>query len=71
MAKKRKAIVDLRNKEITFPIDERKAKVITYNPNTMTLVVDLFTNGTKTGSDRDFPFAHLPKSVKRLLKPLQ
>jgi hypothetical protein len=70
MAKKRKAVIDLSAKGVSFPLDDREAKLVSFNQNSMTLVIDIYENGVKTGSDRDFPFAHLPKSVKKLLKPL-
>ncbi len=69
MAKK-KAVIDLSTQELTFDLDELTAKLIAFNPNTMTLQVNFYENGKKIKSDNSFPFAHLPKPLKRQLKPL-
>ena len=69
MAKK-KPVIDLSTHELTFELDELTAKLIAFNPNTMTLQVIFYENGNKVKSDNSFPFAHLPKPLKRQLKPL-
>jgi hypothetical protein len=70
MAGKKKPVVDLTSQELSFPIDGLTAKLIAFNPNTMTLRIDLYEDGARVKSDSSFPFAHLPKPLKKVVKPL-
>ena len=67
MAQKR-ALVDLRAKNITFDLERLNYHVQNYNPNTMTLNVIVFENNIKQGL-QELPFAHLPKKIKKLINP--
>ena len=67
MAKK-KAIVDLRKKNITFTLENVLYKVLVFNPNTMTLDVLIEDNSEKKEM-KNFPFAHAPKEIKKIIKP--
>lgn len=68
MAKKKKS-VELSNKKITFMIERTSYKVIRYYPTAMSLDVMVEDeNGEKLGM-QNIPFAHLPKEIKKLVKP--
>ena len=68
MAKK-KPVIDLSAQTLTFELDELTAKLIAFNPNTMTLQINFYEDGNKVKTDNSFPFAHLPKSLKKTVKP--
>lgn len=68
MAKKKKSI-ELSDKKIKFNIEKRFFKAIRYYPTAMTLDVMEFDNkGEKVGM-QNLAFAHVPKDVKKLIKP--
>ncbi len=68
MAKKKKSI-ELSDKKIKFNIDKRLFKAIRYYPTAMTLDVMAFDeNGKKLGM-QNIAFAHIPKEIKKLVKP--
>lgn len=68
MAKKKKSI-ELSTKNITFILEKRSYKVIRFYPSKMTLdVMVIDPNGKKLGM-QELPFAHLPKEIKKLIKP--
>jgi len=68
MAKKKKS-VELSDKKIIFTIDKRSFKAIRYYPTAMTLDVMAFDeNGEKLGM-QNLAFAHIPKEIKKLVKP--
>ena len=64
---KSKKSVELSDQKISFEIEKVSYKVIRFFPTKMTLDVMVFENGEKQGM-RNIPFAHLPKSVKQLIK---
>jgi hypothetical protein len=70
MAKKKKPVIDLSDKGLSFQVDDLDARLLSFNPNTMTLLVNFYDNGVKVKSDSSFPFAHLPKPLKSAIKPL-
>ena len=70
MAKKKKPVIDLSGKGLSFQIDDLEARLLSFNPNTMTVLVNFYDNGLKVKTDSSFPFAHLPKPLKAALKPL-
>jgi hypothetical protein len=70
MAKKKKPVVDLTSQELSFPLDDLTAKLISFDPNTMTVRIDFYGEGVRVKSDNSFPFAHLPKPLKKVVKPL-
>ena len=50
-------------------VEKLSYKAIRYDPTAMSLDVMSFDeNGVKTGM-KNIPFAHLPKEVKKLIKP--
>jgi len=65
---KKKAIIDLRTKDIMFTLENVHYKVLQFNPNTMTLHVLIEEDGSKKEM-KDFPFAHAPKEIKKKIKP--
>ena len=68
MAKK-KPVVQLSSKNITFSEQERHFKVISFNQEYMTVECTVTEEGEK--SKIDLPFAHLPRDVKTLVRPLR
>lgn len=68
MAKKKKS-VELSDKKIAFEVDKMSYKAIRYYPTAMSLDVMAFDEeGNKLGM-QNIPFAHVPKNVKKLIKP--
>ncbi len=68
MAKKKKS-VELSDKKIKFAIEKLSYKAIRYYPTAMSLDVMTFAeNGEKLGM-RNIPFAHVPKDIKKIIKP--
>ena len=67
MAKKKKSI-DLADKEIYFELEQERYRVMRFHPSNMTVDATRYVDGKKSGQ-RNFPFAHLPKAVKQLIKP--
>lgn len=68
-AKKKKPVIDLTEHALTFEMDEATVKLISFNPNTMTLQVNIHRENEAVHSDNQFPFAHLPKALKQAIKP--
>jgi len=62
MAKKKKSI-DLTPKEIFFTLDDFEVQVVRFYPSNMTVDIK------KQKGLENFPFAHLPKKIKQLIKP--
>jgi len=68
VAKKKKSI-ELSDKKISFSVERVSYKVIRYYPTAMTLDVMVFEeDGTKKGM-QNIPFAHIPKEIKKIVKP--
>ncbi|MGB7402191.1 MAG: hypothetical protein WA916_06405 [Arcobacter sp.] len=67
MAKK-KEIIDFRNKNITYTIECVQYKVLLLNKANMNVELSCFEN-EKFTQNKTIPFAHLPKSIKSLIKP--
>jgi hypothetical protein len=67
MAKKKKS-VELSDQNITFSIENLDYKVIRFYPSRMTLDVMVFEDGKKHGV-KDIPFSHIPKEIKKIIKP--
>jgi len=68
MAKK-KPTLNFASKNITFSEKERHFKIISFNQEHMTVLCTVTVEGKK--DKIDLPFAHLPKSIKSLLRPLR
>ncbi len=69
MAKNKKKSVELSDKKISFTRERVSYKIIRYYPTAMSLdVMVTEEDGTKLGM-QNIPFAHLPKDMKKLVKP--
>lgn len=68
MAKKKQKSVELSTQNISFKEKNTEYKVIRYYPAKMTLDVMVFESGLKSGM-QELPFAHLPRELKKLIKP--
>jgi len=67
MAKKKKNI-DLRNKNLEFTENGISYKLLLFKAENMTVDVLRYENGTKL-DEYNIPFAHIPKAIKKLIKP--
>ena len=67
MAKKKKTI-DFSTQNISFREKEREFKVLSLNLNSMDVEVVVFENEKK--KVEKMPFAHLPKEIKKVLRPI-
>jgi hypothetical protein len=67
MAKKKKA-VDLRSKNLEFTQNSITYKLLRFKAEDMTLDVIRYEEGRKI-DEYNIPFAHLPKSMKKIIKP--
>jgi hypothetical protein len=67
MAKKKKTI-DLLDKNIIFKTKEQTVKVLSLNLNSMDVEVIVMEDEKK--KVKKMPFAHLPKEIKKLVRPL-
>jgi len=68
MAKKKK-VINLSEQSLTFSEKERHFKLISFNPNTMEVEVSIREETEKTKKIMKMPFAHLPKELKKIVKP--
>lgn len=67
MAKDKKSI-ELSDKKISFNLERVLYNVIRFYPTKMTVDVMVFEDGIKVGV-KTIPFAHLPKEIKKIIKP--
>lgn len=66
MAKKRKAVVEI--KDVSYNTEDGAlVKVIKFNPEKMSVDINIHVEGKKVES-KTIAFAHLPKSVKKIVK---
>ena len=69
MGKKKKKSIELSDKKINFTKEKISYKVLRYFPTAMTLdVMVTDENGEKLGM-QSLAFAHIPKEIKKLIKP--
>jgi len=68
MAKKKKSI-DYSKDSITFEFEKRQEKLMRFNPNTQTAELKCLDEGSK--GTHEVAFAHLPKDIKQIIKPLK
>ncbi|MDF1875035.1 hypothetical protein JHD48_04735 [Sulfurimonas sp. SAG-AH-194-I05] len=69
MGKKKKKSVELSDKKIQFTVEKLSYKAIRYYPTAMSVdVMEYDDKGNKVGV-RNIPFAHVPKDIKKLIKP--
>jgi len=66
MAKKQEN-QDLRQKNIRFQIQNEEYQAIRFYPSKMTL--DILSLNTKGEGIKNIPFAHIPKEIKKIIKP--
>ena len=69
MAKKKKKVINLSDRNICYVEKERHIKIISMNPNTMDVEVSITVEGEKK-KIMMLPLAHLPKEIKKLVNPL-
>ncbi|MDD5373943.1 MAG: hypothetical protein PHO62_11025 [Sulfurimonas sp.] len=67
MAKNKKSI-ELSENKISFDLERNSYSVIRFFPTKMTVDVMVFEDGVKQGI-KTIPFAHLPKEIKKIIKP--
>jgi 5-formyltetrahydrofolate cyclo-ligase len=67
MAKKKK-IIDLSKQNIEYTQENSVYKVLRFNPEYMTVHVSKQEESEKKDII-DMPFAHLPKAIKKIIKP--
>lgn len=67
MAKK-KEIIDFRNKNIKYTQDGIEYKILYLKKANMTVELS-YNEKEKTIQNKTLPFAHLPKTIKSLIKP--
>ncbi len=67
MAKKKKSI-ELTAQDMSFTEKDTLYKLMRFYPDKMTLDTMIYEDGKKLGM-RNIPFAHLPKELKKKIKP--
>jgi len=65
---KKKRLLNLKADNIEFTLNNVCYKLESFNPNSMTLTL-LRLEAEEATTVRDFPFAHLPKEIKKIVKP--
>ena len=68
MAKKKKKI-ELSQKDITYIVDKQRYKVIRFIPENMSVDILVLNEGQLQEGHQNIPFAHLPKNIKKIVKP--
>ncbi|MDD2904833.1 MAG: hypothetical protein WBK95_07300 [Sulfurimonas sp.] len=64
----KKQIIDFAEQNISYKEKNCVYKVLRLHPEHMTVDVNILENGVKKGMLK-LPFAHLPKEIKKLVKP--
>lgn len=65
----KKPVIDLKNKNITYQDKNQTIKLLTFKKSNMTLDIAIYENGEFI-KNSNIVFAHLPKSIKSIIKPL-
>jgi hypothetical protein len=65
---KKKETLDFSNQDISFKLKEQTIKVLSLNQNSMNVEVLIVEDAKKKVSK--MAFAHLPKEIKKLLRPI-
>jgi len=68
MAKKKK-VVNLSDKNISFKEKDKLIKVISFNPNSMEVEVSITYERDET-TVMKMPLGHLPKEIKKIIRPV-
>ena len=67
MPKKKKSI-DYSSQNVIFELEKRREKLMRFNPNLQEVELKCLDDGAK--GTHTIAFAHLPKEIKQLIKPL-
>jgi len=65
---KRRTSIDLKSKNILFEFENGSYQVVKFYPDKMTVDIMMANNSEKIGI-KNIPFAHLPKTTKKIIKP--
>jgi hypothetical protein len=66
---KRKKTIELSKQNISYTIDNQSYKVIRFYQSSMEVDVVIDGVGKMKIGQNKLPFAHLPKEIKKLIKP--
>jgi hypothetical protein len=66
---KKKTCIPLNHLDLSYQENDRHIQVISFNPNTMEVETSIEVKGEKKKVMK-LPFAHLPKEIKKLIKPV-
>ncbi|MCP4969597.1 MAG: malate dehydrogenase [Arcobacter sp.] len=65
----KKSIIDLKSKNIRYEEKNKTIKLLTFNKSKLTIEIAIYEKENFI-ENRTIVFAHLPKSIKSLLKPI-
>ena len=65
----KKPFIDLKSKNISYEQNNQTIKLLSFKKSNMSLEVSIFENGEYL-KNSTIVFAHLPKNIKSLIKPL-
>lgn len=65
----KKPLIDLKSKNISYEENNQTYKLLLFKKTNMTLEVAI-SEGGKFIQNRTIAFAHLPKNIKSIIKPL-
>ena len=65
----KKKVIDLVNQDIRFEVDNIHYRILKFYPSVMTLDILRFEKDQTKGELLNIPFAHLPKKIKKMIKP--
>ncbi len=65
----KKPIIDLKSKNISYEDNNRTIKLLLFKKSNMTIDIAIYENGMFI-ENSTMVFAHLPKNIKSLIKPL-
>jgi len=65
----KKPIIDLKHKNITYEDKNQTIKLLSFKKSNMTIDIAIYENGEHL-KNSSIVFAHLPKSIKSIIKPL-
>lgn len=63
----KKENIDLRAKNITFSIQNEEYKAVRFYHSKMT--IDVISLSNENEGIKNIPFAHVPKEIKKIIKP--
>lgn len=65
----KKPLIDLKSKDISYEQNNQTIKLLLFKKSNMTIEIAIFEAG-KFIKNSTIVFAHLPKNIKSLIKPL-